>query len=106
MADFSQQKPGTLPPDILFLLSVVFSSIAVVTNLLRVSANVAGTLSLVAIWVGVVTLWMNDQRKFGKRTLWGRRSREGRKSLSIGEVLVLGILVIAVAGLTAFRWIY
>ena len=106
MADFSQQKPGTVPPDILFLFSVVFSSIAVVTNLLRVSSGVAGTLSLVAIGVAVVTLWMNDQRKFGKRTLWGRRSREGRKSLSIVEVLVLGIMVIAVAGLTAFRWIY
>jgi uncharacterized RDD family membrane protein YckC len=106
MADFSQQKPGTIPPDILFLFSVVFSSIAVVTNLLRVSSSVAGTLSLVAIVVATVTLWMNDQRKFGKRTLWGRRSREGRKSLSIVEVLFLGIMVIAVAGLTAFRWIY
>ena len=105
MADISQQEPGTIPPDILFLLSIGFSVVAVVTNLLRIPAGIAGSLSLVAIGVAVVALWMNDQRKFGKRTLWGRRSREGRKSLSIVEVLVLGIMVIAVGGLTAFRWI-
>ena len=106
MADFPEQKPGTIPPDVLFLLSVGFSVVAVVTNLLRIPAGIAGSLSLVAIAVAVVALWMNDQRKFGKRTLWGQRSREGRKSLSIVEVLLLGVMVITVAGLTAFRWIY